>query len=205
MARTTPRPIEHSHLTKQAAVARATAGKVLASRCARQGQRTRRGMISPPTEVHHLNHTWYLVRAAGSPCTSCALTGEYGRHAKKACPPYRVISNLSKRSAMKANARGLRRVRDNTVSHRVLGVCFTDGIWRAGALPLRGQQEFLVKEVSRKLFSSEQASDGREAHRGRQSTPELCSRCLLHLPATAAGDGGLSTHVSHTTRLHANG
>lgn len=57
-----------------------------------------------------------------------------------------------------------------------------DGIWRAGALPLRGQQEFLVKEVSRKLFSSEQASDGREAHRGRQSTPELCSRYLLHLP-----------------------
>jgi hypothetical protein len=39
-----------------------------------------------------------------------------------------------------------------------------------------------VKEVSRKLFSSEQASDGREAHRGRQSTPELCSRYLLHLP-----------------------
>ena len=39
-----------------------------------------------------------------------------------------------------------------------------------------------MKEVSRKLFSSEQASDGREAHRGRQSTPELCSRCLLHLP-----------------------
>jgi hypothetical protein len=31
---------------------------------------------------------------------------------------------------------------------------------------LRGQQEALVKEVSRKLFSSEQASDGREAHRG---------------------------------------
>ena len=69
-----------------------------------------------------------------------------------------------------------------SVSHRVLGVCFTDGIWRAGALPLRGQQEFLVKEVSRKLFSSEQASDGREAHRGRQSSPELCSGCLLHLP-----------------------
>ena len=32
-----PRPTIHSHLTKQAAVARATAGKVLASRCARQG------------------------------------------------------------------------------------------------------------------------------------------------------------------------
>ena len=80
---------------------------------------------------------------------------------------------------------GIREARKKSVppvSHRVFGVCFTDGIWRAGALPLRGQQEFLVKEVSRKLFSSEQASDGREAHRGRQSTPELCSRYLLHLP-----------------------
>ena len=93
--------------------------------------------------------------SSAHPCTSRAHTWEYGRHAKKAC-----TSRIS----------------------RVLGVCFTDGIWRAGALPLRGQQEFLVKEVSRKLFSSEQASDGREAHRGRQSTPELCSRYLLHLP-----------------------
>ena len=78
--------------------------------------------------------------------------------------------------------RDVRKKSAQSVSHRVLGVCFTGGIWRAGALPLRGQQEVLVKEVSRKLFSSEQASDGREAHRGRQSTPELCSRCLLHLP-----------------------
>ena len=35
--RPTPRPTIHSHLTKQAAVARVTAGKVLVSRCARQG------------------------------------------------------------------------------------------------------------------------------------------------------------------------
>ena len=41
-----------------------------------------------------------------------------------------------------------------------------------------------MKEVSRKLFSSEQASDGREAHSGRQSTPELCSRYLLHQDAS---------------------
>ena len=41
LRRPKPRPIIHSHLTKQAAVARATAGKVLASRCARQGQSTR--------------------------------------------------------------------------------------------------------------------------------------------------------------------
>ena len=61
----TPRPIIHSHLTEQAAVARATAGKVLASRCARQGQSTRRGMISPPVKCS-TSTTWYLVRAAGS-------------------------------------------------------------------------------------------------------------------------------------------
>ena len=44
----TPRPLKHSHLKKHTAVARATAGKVLASRCARQGQSTRRGQSSPP-------------------------------------------------------------------------------------------------------------------------------------------------------------
>jgi hypothetical protein len=35
----TPRPLKHSHLKKHTAVARATAGKVLASRCARQRDR----------------------------------------------------------------------------------------------------------------------------------------------------------------------
>jgi hypothetical protein len=44
----TQRPLKHSHLKKHTAVARATAGKVLASRCARQGQSTRRGLSSPP-------------------------------------------------------------------------------------------------------------------------------------------------------------
>eukprot|EP00964_Phaeocystis_antarctica_P091138 scaffold58402_cov42-Phaeocystis_antarctica.AAC.1 len=82
-----------------------------------------------------------------------------------------------------------------------LGVCFTDGIWRAGALPLRGQQEFLVKEVSRKLFSSEQASDDREAHRGRQSTPEQCAVQPVPAAPTAAGDGGLSTRTCHTPHV----
>ena len=60
-----------------------------------------------------------------------------------------------------------------------------------------------MKEVSRKLFSSEQASDGREAHRGRQSTPELCSRCLLHLIYRCGRRWFEYTHVSHTTRLQA--
>ena len=49
------RPIMHSHLTEHAAVARATAGKVLASRCARQGQSTRRGISSPPMNAKHLD------------------------------------------------------------------------------------------------------------------------------------------------------
>ena len=48
LRRPKPRPIIHAHLTKHAAVARATAGKVLASRRARQGQSTRRGLSSPP-------------------------------------------------------------------------------------------------------------------------------------------------------------
>ena len=48
LGRLTQRPLKHSHLKKHTAVARATAGKVLASRCARQGQSTRRGLSSPP-------------------------------------------------------------------------------------------------------------------------------------------------------------
>jgi hypothetical protein len=39
---------------------------------------------------------------------------------------------------------GVREARQKSVpavSHSVFGVCFTDGIWCAGALPLRGQQE----------------------------------------------------------------
>ena len=48
LGRSTQRPLKHSHLKKHKAVARATAGKVLASRCARQGQSTRRGLSSPP-------------------------------------------------------------------------------------------------------------------------------------------------------------
>ena len=54
---------------EHAAVARATAGKVLASRCARQGQSTRRGMISPPLKCS-TSTTWYLYRAAGSSSSS---------------------------------------------------------------------------------------------------------------------------------------
>ena len=41
LGRLTPRPLKHSHLKKHTAVARATAGKVLASRCARQGELTK--------------------------------------------------------------------------------------------------------------------------------------------------------------------
>ncbi len=82
-------------------------------------------------------------------------------------------------------------------------VCFTGGIWRAGALPLRGQQEALVKEVSRKLFSSEQASDGREAHRGSVSGSEH-SWAVQAPPAApaAVGDVWFGISVSHTKCLH---
>ena len=46
----TPRPTSYSHRTKRPAVARATAGKVLARGCTRQGQCTRRGLSSPPAK-----------------------------------------------------------------------------------------------------------------------------------------------------------
>ena len=110
------------------------------------------------------------------PCTSCVHTWGYGRYAKKAYPLY---------------------------PHRVLHVCFTYEIWRAGALPLRGQQEVLVKEVSRKLFSSEQASDGREAHRGSVSGSEH-SWAVQAPPAApaAVGDVWFGISVSHTKCLH---
>ena len=71
-------------------------------------------------------------------------------------------------------------------------------IWRAGALPLRGQQEALVKEVSRKLFSSEQASDGREAHRGSVSGSEH-SWAVQAPPAAPAAVAGFVSQILHFT------
>ena len=58
-----PRPIRYSHLTKRPAVARATAGKVLAGGCARQGQSTRRGLSSSPTKWN-TSTTWSVDRAS---------------------------------------------------------------------------------------------------------------------------------------------
>ena len=57
----TARPTSHSHLTKRPAVARATAGKVLATGCTRQGQSTRRGLSSPSTEWN-TSTTWSVGR-----------------------------------------------------------------------------------------------------------------------------------------------
>jgi hypothetical protein len=57
----TARPTSHSHRTKRPAVARATAGKVLAGGCARQGQSTRRGLSSPSTEWN-TSTTWSVGR-----------------------------------------------------------------------------------------------------------------------------------------------
>ena len=58
-----PRPIRYSHLTKRPAVARATAGKVLAAGCTRQGQSTRRGLSSSPTKWN-TSTTWSVDRAS---------------------------------------------------------------------------------------------------------------------------------------------
>ena len=58
----TTRPISHSHLTKRPAVARATAGKVLAGGCTRQGQSTRRGLSSPSMRGI-TSTTWLFDRA----------------------------------------------------------------------------------------------------------------------------------------------
>ena len=85
LRRPTPRPTTHSHHTKQAAVARATAGKVLASRCARQGQSTRRGMISPPMKCS-TSTTWYLYRAAGSSSSSSCVRGYQPRPSRPGSP-----------------------------------------------------------------------------------------------------------------------
>jgi hypothetical protein len=57
LGRPTSRPLKHSHLKKHTAVARATAGKVLASRCARQGQSTRRAILA----AHDMKHLDLLV------------------------------------------------------------------------------------------------------------------------------------------------
>ena len=57
------RPTSHSHLTKRPAVARATAGKVLARGCTRQGQSTRRGLSSSPTKWN-TSTTWSVDRAS---------------------------------------------------------------------------------------------------------------------------------------------
>jgi len=85
LRRPKPRPTIHKHLTEHAAVARATAGKVLASRCARQGQSTRRGMISPPVKCS-TSTTWYLYRAAGSSSSSSCVRGYQPRPSRPSWP-----------------------------------------------------------------------------------------------------------------------
>ena len=79
------RPIMHSHLTEHAAVARATAGKVLASRCARWGQSTRRGISSPPMKCSTPT-TWSPVRATGSSFSSSCQRGYQPRPSRSGWP-----------------------------------------------------------------------------------------------------------------------
>ena len=55
------RPTSHSHRMKRPAVARATAGKVLARGCARQGQSTRR-RLSSPSMRWNTSTTWSVGR-----------------------------------------------------------------------------------------------------------------------------------------------
>ena len=68
----------HSHLTKRpaAAVARATAGKVLAGGCTRQGQSTRRGLSSPYMRPGITSTTWSVDRATW-PISSPSLQRRY--------------------------------------------------------------------------------------------------------------------------------
>ena len=67
----TTRPIRYSHLTKRPAVARATAGKVLARGCARQGQSIRR-RLSSPSMRWNTSATWLVDRAVWqSSSSSC--------------------------------------------------------------------------------------------------------------------------------------
>ena len=66
----TQRPTSHSHRTKRPAVARATAGKVLAAGCARQGQSTRRGLTSPSMRGI-TSTTWSVDRASWPSSSSC--------------------------------------------------------------------------------------------------------------------------------------
>jgi hypothetical protein len=56
LGRPTQRPLKHSHLKKHTAVVRATAGKVLASRCGPPGTEHPPRAILAAHEVKHLDH-----------------------------------------------------------------------------------------------------------------------------------------------------
>ena len=81
------RPIMHSHLTEHAAVARATAGKVLASRCARWGQTEHppRAILAAH-EVQRTPTTWSPVRATWSSFSSSCQRGYQPRPSRSGWP-----------------------------------------------------------------------------------------------------------------------
>jgi len=81
----TPRPTSHSHLTKRPAVARATAGKVLAGGCARQGQSTRRGLSSPSMRGI-TSTTWSIDRATWTSLSSSWQRWCHFRPSRPGCP-----------------------------------------------------------------------------------------------------------------------
>ena len=77
----TTRPTSHSHLTKRPAVARATAGKVLATGCTRLGQNTRRGLSSTSTKWI-TSTTWSTGRATWSIFSSICRSSHQPRHSR---------------------------------------------------------------------------------------------------------------------------
>ena len=91
------------------AVARATAGKVLASRCARQGQSTRRGLSSPPMKCSTPT-TWSPARATWSSFSSSCQRGYQPRPSRSDWP--KIKSNRKVRVTATHFAWVLERVRD---------------------------------------------------------------------------------------------
>ena len=87
----TTRPISHSHLTKRPAVARATAGKVLAGGCTRQGQSTRRGLSSPSMRGI-TSITWSVGRYSWP---SCSSNGQSGHHPRPSRPDLALSTEIA--------------------------------------------------------------------------------------------------------------
>ena len=87
----TLRPTSHSHRMKRPAVARATAGKVLAAGCTRQGQSTRRGLSSP--SMRGITSITSSVGRYSWP--SCSSNGQSGHHPRPSRPDLALSSEIA--------------------------------------------------------------------------------------------------------------